>query len=146
MAYENVNVGSLRASLLKCKSALDYKKSNEIIGILSVGNSTVWKSNAEKNLQTALSKLTKTRYKDLKNKLDKYLKIVDYIESYQKLDKKNKSLITEYNSLSSSLYKIEKGKRVIDDEVDSKMSSKKSSISSNKAALERLDNKIKSSI
>lgn len=82
MAYENIDVNQLRASLNACKSSLDCSTSQGLINGIS---DTIWSGKAKPNLTSAISKLTNTRYNDLKNKINDYLKVVDQIENYQRL-------------------------------------------------------------
>ncbi len=89
MAYENVDVDQLRSSLNACKSALDCSTSQGLINGIS---DTIWSGKAKTNLTTAISKLTNTRYNDLKNKINEYLKVVDQIESYKSLSTTSGSL------------------------------------------------------
>ena len=89
MAYENVDVDQLRSSLNACKSSLDCSTSKELVGGIS---DTIWTGGAKSNLTSAISKLTNTRYTDLKSKIDEYLKVVDQIENYKKLSASSGSL------------------------------------------------------
>lgn len=102
MAFENINVASLRNALSQCKNSINYSKSEELIQDISV-----WQCDSKNKLKEALIKLTSGRYKDLENLLNDYLYAVNYIEEYQNLQKENESLEREYSSLSNRLYYTE---------------------------------------
>ena len=83
MAFENVNVSSLKNSINSCIDSINYSSSKEIIGKISSNN--IWQTSSRDNFKRALTKLVDVRYKNLEKKLKDYLKIADMIEEYQKL-------------------------------------------------------------
>ncbi len=83
MAFENVNVSSLKNSINSCIDSINYSSSKEIIGKISSNN--IWQASSRDNFKRALTKLVDVRYKNLEKKLKDYLKIADMIEEYQKL-------------------------------------------------------------
>jgi len=105
MAFESVNVSSLRSALMQCKNSINHSTTNNLIS--SISNPNVWQSSSQTNLKNALTKLENERYKDLENKIDSYLVVVSYIERYKNLQSENSSLENQYNSLSHRLYYTE---------------------------------------
>lgn len=83
MAFENVNVSSLKNSINSCIDSINYSSSKEIIEKISSNN--IWQASSRDNFKRALTKLVDVRYKNLEKKLKDYLKITDMIEEYQKL-------------------------------------------------------------
>lgn len=161
MAYENVNVNSLKNAINSCINSLDCSRTKQIIGDLS--NNNVWQSDSKKNLVNALEKLSNTRYKELKKKLKEYLNLVDDIEKYQKLEKENESLRSKNDSLNNRLYRTEKEvnetkdsngnivreeteKTIKDYGVANQISNNKNKIESNKEKMSSLRTRISNSI
>lgn len=102
MAFESVNVTSLRNALNQCKNTINHSSTTELI--TSISNTSVWQSSSQKKLKTALTKLENERYKDLENKINKYLEVVSYIERYKELQRENISLENHYYNLSRRLH------------------------------------------
>lgn len=102
MAFENVNVSSLRASLINCKNSLNYNSSSTLIEIIS--NNNVWNVSAKSVLKEALITLTGERYKDIEKKISDYESATNLIEEYQILEADNKRMESEYRSLEPRLY------------------------------------------
>lgn len=161
MAFENVNVTSLRNALTQCKNAINHSTTNRLIN--NISNTSVWQSSAQSNLRNALTKLENERYNMLEHTINNYLKIVSIIEEYKKLEKKNVSLKNQYSSLSNKLYRTEtytttirgsngtvktetNSRKVKDSKVDSQMYSIKREINNNKEEMEVLKNRISNSI
>lgn len=145
MAYENVSVASLERSLRGCKNAINHKKTDDLINTLAVGNS-IWKSDSRKTLVLSLKKLSKTRYKELEDKIDDYLRVCTLIKEYQDIQRKNKSLSSSNARLSTSLNKVVNGTVTKDASVESRIKSNNNSIRSNNTKLASLDRQIKSLI
>lgn len=147
MAFENVNVTSLRNSLNQCKNAINHSTTDGLIS--SVSNASVWQSSAQSNLKNALSKLTNTRYKELENKLSNYQNTVNFIEKYQGLQSENKSKQQEIDYLTYyKLYKTnsQTGKKEKDANVDAKISKLRKQINYNKSEMNSLINRVSNSI
>ena len=153
MAFEDVDTSSLRNALKACKESIDYTSTNELISDISENN--VWQTGSKDVLGKALQKLKNKRYKELEDKINNYLSLVTDIETYQSLASKNKSLESQYSSLSSKLYYTEtytdsSGATITetkkDSSVQSQMNSIRSQINSNKEEMKRLENKVSSSI
>lgn len=102
MAFENINVSSLKNSLLSCKNSLNHSVSKNLIGEIS--NSNVWQSDSKNTLKTALEKLNNVRYKELEEKLDVCLNITSYIEEYKALQDEIRKLEVQYATLRPKLY------------------------------------------
>ena len=105
MAFESVNVSSLRSALMQCKNSINHSTTNNLIS--NISNPNVWQASSQTTLKNALTKLENERYKDLENKIDSYLVVVSYIERYKNLQSENNSLENQYNSLSHRLYYTE---------------------------------------
>ena len=101
MAYENVDTQQLRSSLNACKSSLNCVTSASLTRM----SDSIWTGQAKNNLTSAIGKLVKTRYKDLSDKIDEYLKVVDQIENYQKLSSSSGSLSSQKASKEAELRK-----------------------------------------
>ena len=146
MAFENVNVTSLRNSLNQCKNAINHSTTDGLIS--SVSNASAWQSSAQSNLKNALSKLTNTRYKELENKLSNYQNTVNFIEKYQDLQSENKSKQQEIDYLNYKLYKTnsQTGKKEKDANVDAKISKLRKQINYNKTEMDNLINRVSNSI
>ncbi len=97
MAFENVNVSSLRSALSSCKDSLNCNTTTELIN--SIADANVWDTDSKKTLKEALEKLANEKYKNLKDKLDSYSSIVTKIEEYQKLAEENMQLEMKYQRL-----------------------------------------------
>lgn len=101
MAFENVDVASLKSALNTCKNNLNHSTTDSIISNLS---SNSWMADSKTNLKKALEKLVNTRYKNLSDKIDEYLTAAGYIQEYKDLDAENDSLEQQIASLNSNLY------------------------------------------
>ena len=160
MAFENVDVTSLRNALTSCKNSINYNTSKELIDSVS---SSVWQTSSQKKLNKSLKALTNTRYKELENKLNDYIEAVSYIEQYKSYENENKTLQNKYNSLNNSLYKNEqytvtstdangnevtetRVRTVKDTGVESSMNSISNQINSNKSEMNTLKNKVANKI
>ncbi len=102
MAFDNINVSSLKNALVQCKNSIDYSTTEELIN--NISNTSIWQSSSQTNLKNALIKLKDERYQELEEKINNYLEATSYIERYQDLEKENVSLNREYSSLSRKLY------------------------------------------
>lgn len=148
MAFENVNVSSLRNALTQCKNSINHNTTDELIN--SISNASVWKTSAQTTLKSALTKISNERYKNLENKINSYFDIVSYIEKYQNLQKENVSLEKQYSSLSKRLYytvRTEKHtRRVKDTNVERQMLNVRKKINDNKEEMENLKSRVSNSI
>lgn len=161
MAFENVDVSSLRSALTQCKNSINHSTTDELMN--NVSNASVWQTSAQTNLKNALTKFGNERYKNLENKINSYFTIVSYIEKYQNLQKENVSLENQYSSLSNRLYYTETyttthtasdgtkttethSRRVKDRGVEAQMSNIRKKINDNKEEMENLKNRVSNSI
>ena len=162
MAYEHINVASLKESLLACKNSINYKDTSTII--TEISNNSTWEADAKTPLKNGMTILTEQRYKELENKLDSYIGIANTIEQYQTLAKENQALETEYASLSTRLNKTEeytekqqdkssgetisvkKTREVIDTDVENQMKQNREKLNSNIQEQTNLQNIIENSI
>lgn len=161
MAFENVNVDSLRNALNSCKNAINHSISENLIG--NIEESSNWVSSAKHNLNKSLNTLTNERYKSLEQLIDKYLEVTNYIGEYKQLEQENKELSQQYNNLSSRLYyteyytetstdiegntiSITKSRRVKDYGVERQMININQKIIENKEKMENLNTKVRNSI
>lgn len=161
MAFENVNVSSLKNALTQCKNSIDHSTTDELIN--NISNASVWQTSAQTNLKNALTKFGNERYKNLEDKINSYFDVVSYIEEYQTLQEENISLENQYSSLTSRLYYTEKTnimnengnktmkkgvylERVKDVNVENQMFDIRRRINNNKEKMENLKNKVSNSI
>lgn len=161
MAFENVNVTSLKNALIQCKNSIDHSTTNGLIN--DVSNSSVWECEAKNNLKSALEKLENERYKELEDKIDSYINVASDIEKYQKLEQENDTLQVKYNNLSNKLYyKETKDVKTTDSDgneitkketktkkdysVETQMKSVKNQIKDNTTKMNELKNRVSSSI
>lgn len=156
MAYENINVNSLRNSIRQCINSLDYSESKEILS--SAKNPGVWNTSSRNTLTNALDKLVDNRYKDLEKTLKAYLKIADKIEEYQKMQKQIDTMTSELTSMNNSLTTAKNNQSKIEaaenseskaaenknkiNKLNSEISSKKASINTKKNELDKLKKQI----
>ena len=126
---DEVDVTKLKACLKAMSESLKTTKEDEIIKDL--GKTTVLKTNAKENLETALKALV-SKYKDLEDLIKKYSNIADQIESYQdygdKIDELEKSIASEnskeepdesyISSLNSSISSYEKKRNDLKKSID----------------------------
>lgn len=104
MAFENINVISLKNAINSCMNSINYNSSKEIINKIS--GSDIWNTESKKNFERALTKLINIRYLELENKLKNYLKIADKIEEYQKLSSVNASSQIELTNIMNELNEL----------------------------------------
>lgn len=104
MAFENINVISLKNAINSCINSINYNSSKEIINKIS--GSDIWNTESKKNFERALTKLINIRYLELENKLKNYLKIADKIEEYQKLSSVNASTQIELANIMNELNEL----------------------------------------
>lgn len=102
MAFENVNASSLKNALIQCKNSLNYSITSSLIN--DIANPSVWQCDAQKNLKVALTNLKDKRYKELEDKIEKYLNVASYIEEYKDLEYENERLEINYGNLRKNLY------------------------------------------
>lgn len=160
MAFESVNVASLRNALTQCKNTIDHSTTDGLIN--SVSNTSVWQTSAQSILKNALVKIKEERYRDLESKINEYFAIASYIESYQTLQKENEMLEERYVSLSTRLYYTETytttstesdgttstthTRQVKDKAVETEMNEILKKINKNKEEMEELEEKVSNSI
>ena len=137
MAFENVNVVSLRNALINCQDRINYSRSKALINDIS--NPDVWQSDSQPILKEALEKLINVRYKDLENKLEDYKLACNYIEEYQELAKQNQNLLASNKSLQRDLYNDENEKNTT---IERKINNNKSQINSNENRMEVLERQV----
>lgn len=105
MSFEKVNVNSLKQALQSCKNALKTSKIKELASDVASDNS--WQTDSKNQLKQALNTLANTRYKELEKTLDKYIQAASKIDQYQDLERENKQLLQQNQSLNTKLYYTE---------------------------------------
>lgn len=90
MAFENVDVDSLKSAIISCKNSIKHGTSEELK--TKIMNSSIWQCDSKEKLENALMMLTDTRYKDLERKLDEYLEAANHIEKYKNYEQTNRKL------------------------------------------------------
>lgn len=160
MAFESVDVNSLKSALTQCRNSINFNTTNQLMN--NISNSSVWQSDSQKNLKNAMSTLVNKRYAELIEKLNNYSNVVSYIEQYKSLESENASLERESNDLSRRLYRDEtyeiktsvKGRvktetrvrTVKDSGVENSINNIRNRINNNNSKMETLKNKVYSSI
>lgn len=102
MAFENVNVESLRNALYACKNSISYNNSINIINSVSSGN--IWKAESSNHLRKALTTLTNERYRQLEAQINSYLSVTNLISEYKQLEADNRRMEAELPRLRGRLY------------------------------------------
>lgn len=147
MAFENINTVNLRNSLVACKEAINTQTIIELKNKIS--NDDVWKSKSRDTLKRSLEKLETVRYKELEDKLNNYIDLVQYIEEYQNLQMTINEDQSKYNSLSSNLTE-EKNKEKKDSskmyEIQSKMDDMSTRIGSSRSRMAEIETYVSNSI
>lgn len=100
MAYENINVTSLRSSINSCLNSINYTKINQIINQIS--SNDIWNADSKSTFKNALEKLI-DRNEQLEKELKNYLNVVNLIEEYQKLDTKNVNSSSDLSNINKEL-------------------------------------------
>lgn len=161
MAFENVNVASMRNAINSCIGKLNKEEIQELTN--NISNSSVWEANAQDTLKKALTRLGSIRYIELEQQLINCYEIVNYIEEYQNINSTNESLFKEYSSLDKKLYytenyiiedvdengnKIKKEctRKVKDSSVEKQMDTIKKEINENRNTMENLKNNISNAL
>lgn len=101
MAFENVDVNSLKSALNSCKNSINHTKTDSLINAIS--SPTIWQGKSQNNLKQALQSLRDVRYKELENQLNSYIGVVSNIEQYKNLEQQNRQYSNEINSLQSQV-------------------------------------------
>lgn len=162
MAFENVDVSSLRSAISSCIDSINYNDSLELIS--DIGNDNVWNSESRTHLKSALIKLTNTRYQQLKSKLSVANQVADLIGEYKKLEQENKNNSSRISSLEPHLYytesyvagyetdeegnthKIWDTRTVLDTNVQKQINSLKNKIKENKERMKQIEASVSSLI
>lgn len=100
MAYESVNVSSLRSSLNKIKEISQNKKG--LASVRSSIKSGSWSGNTRTRIKDAIEK-TDSYYVEINKYIEKCLKAADYIEEYKELDKEEGSYQSKVNSTKNKI-------------------------------------------
>lgn len=161
MAFENIDVSSLKSALNSCKNSLNNNISRELK--TNVMNSDIWHCDSRKNLKGSLDRL-EGLYGDLNGKIDQYLSLANEIEKYKNLVATNNDLNNQYNDLSGRLWKKEKfenhyyevstgtwepfmdTRKVKDINVENQMNNIKNQIEDNKISMQSISNNVANSL
>ena len=100
MAYEDIDVGSLRSSLLSLKNISTNKISLE--KVKDSINGDEWSGQTKNRIKAAIVKTTKY-YSVIDKYIDKLLKATDYIEKYKELDKENDSYDNKIDNTNNKI-------------------------------------------
>ena len=101
--YSKINISSARTAINYIINNLNYSASKNIIDSLS--DSTYWQGNSKLTFTKALNKQKDTNYKKLEQKLDDYLIIINYMESWQQLNSDNKTYAQKRDEAEGKIYK-----------------------------------------
>lgn len=105
MAFEGVDVGSLKSAISSCVDSINYSDSLQLIN--DVGNDNIWNCESRTHLKNALVKLTSNRFHQLKQKLSIANQVANLIAEYKKLEQENKECKQKISSLEPRLYYTE---------------------------------------
>ena len=161
MSFEKVNVNSLKQALQYCKNNLKTSKIKELASDVASDNS--WQTDSKNQLKQALNTLANTRYKELEKTLDKYIQAASKIDQYQDLERENKQLLQQNQSLNTKLYYTEyykekeegpdgediyvtHSRRVKDYSVQNRMNQIEDKINENKRRMNTLKNEVSNQI
>ena len=81
MAFENVNVASLRSAITSCKNSINYNNSLNCLEFFSDNNS--WNTKSKNKLNIAMNNLINESYNNLEETLEQFLKLADLISKYK---------------------------------------------------------------
>lgn len=137
MAFENINTELLKNAINSCISSIDYSSSKQIV--TDITNNNIWGTASRDNFKKAMEKLINVRYKDLENKLNEYLKLVEQIEKYKSISDSNVALQLQLSTLNASLATLDSEN---DSDITDKIDSIKSEINSNEVTLASLKSNI----
>ena len=148
MAFENVDTANLRNALNSCKTSIDDTITRSLINKLSGNN--VWDTSSKDKVSEKIKILEEKRYKDLKEKIDKYLNLVPQIEEYQRLAQENNQSESSCQNMSEQLRK-EKEKaakegKSYNGNINSEINNLNSQINSNKQRMKEIENYVSNSI
>lgn len=161
MAFENVDVSSLKGALAQCKNSLNHSATDELID--NMINVSIWQSLAQASIRIALKKLGKEKYKSLEDKINSYDTIASYIAGYKLLQEENEKSEEQYLYLSDNLYYTETytttstandgttstethTRTVKNTDVELEMFNIRKKIEENKKTMDKLENKVSNSI
>lgn len=114
MAYEKVNVTSLRNSINTCLNSLSKSSSKAIIDELSRNDK--WCGESKETFKKALETLINTRYQELEDYLNQCLSNVDQIENYQNAAAEKSSYNYQISGLNKQLDALQTKKNNATDE------------------------------
>lgn len=89
MAYENININSLRSALNK----IDDINSSDFSNLVGKINGSEWSGSVVNHIKAAIEKDI-SEIKEIQNKIENYKTVCIYIEEYKNLDNN----VNSYNS------------------------------------------------
>ena len=101
MAFESIDVSSLKNSLNSCKNQLNNSISTGLVS--SIIDDNIWVCNSRYNLKKALLNLNDI-YSQLENEINQFIGVADAIQEYKNMQSKVEELKIEYSNLSGKLY------------------------------------------
>lgn len=101
--YSKINITYARDAINYIKNTLNCRASENIINLLN--DSTYWQGESKTIFTDALTKQRDTNYKNLENKLEDYLTIINYMESWQQLNNENKDYAQKRDEAEGKIYK-----------------------------------------
>ena len=79
--FENIDVALAKRALNDCLNQLNDKKSIRVMN--GIKNNKIWNTPARDTLYDALNKLFNEKYKNIREKINKYLIVMSKIEEYK---------------------------------------------------------------
>lgn len=101
MAFENIEISSLKNSLNACKDSINNNISINLVGSLADNN--IWSCNSKTNLINGLKDLNSI-YEELEKEINNLLGISNLISEYKELQAEVNNLERQYSNLKGKLY------------------------------------------
>lgn len=102
MAFENVDVNSLRNAITSCRNSMNYNYSRNLL--LTLNSNAIWQADAKQNVTRALENLINSKYWELEEELNKCSNITNLIAQYKQAEEAKTTLTNQYNELNKKLY------------------------------------------
>lgn len=99
MAFENIDVTSLRGAIYACRDSLNYNTTKELVNTFSNEDG----SSVQSKLKSSMQKLMDLRYKELENYLDNCIEASNKIEEYKMIEKEKQQYEKELIKLNEKL-------------------------------------------
>lgn len=102
MAFENVDINSLKNAISSCRNSINYNYSRNLL--LTLNSNTIWQADAKQNVKRALENLINNKYRELEEELNNCSNITNLIAQYKQAEEVKTALTNQYNELNKQLY------------------------------------------